>query len=543
MQGNTSNEAGTLNEKVELQPLLLESAAGTRPSFSSCVLAAPNEPETPDDFSQVLMHRSGSITLDVWLKEVTKCNIRYINGEGNTLLHFACDKGIDAVKKCVEMGADVNVRSTANETPLAWGLVNGDIKLVKVLLDADADCHLKIKGINFLHVAARSENQSMLFFLLRYKPELQAMLFDVSSSGFSVLHYATKFNYAICAQYLIEKFKLDVLKTDNANNVPMHIACNENSRETLYLLLKNNGKSQLNQVNERGQTPQDLATTKACAPVIKNYFNRENHMMWSAWDKCTNDAYRYGISQFFPKITAFFFISQAIAISHMWFCMSHYLSATSMAFLSLISVFTMCLYINLTRSNPGFIPKRKFSDIGEDFDRLLFEGSTKSICVSCGIVRPWRSKHSRELNRCVERFDHYCPWLGNVVGINNQFRFLLFAVLQPIAQGTYIRMVWHWIRSGDSYITWTGYLWGLFSAAEGTMMTFYGIFMTGNIVYLLSRNLTTNDQMNGFRYDWYTMKGRSRSNLFDMGILTNWYNLLSGNHNRHKAYKRGVGMV
>ena len=57
------------------------------------------EPETPDDFSQILMHRSRSITLETWLKEVTKCNIRYINAEGNTLLHFACDKGLDAVIK------------------------------------------------------------------------------------------------------------------------------------------------------------------------------------------------------------------------------------------------------------------------------------------------------------------------------------------------------------------------------------------------------------------------------------------------------------
>ena len=61
-------------------------------------------------------------------------------------------------------------------------------------------------------------------------------------------------------------------------------------------------------------------------------------------------------------------------------------------------------------------------------------------------------------------------------------------------------MVLYWIRCVDFYVTWTGYIWGLFSAGEGTMMTFYGIFMTGNVIYLLSRNLTTNDQMNGFRY-------------------------------------------
>ncbi|CAE7561264.1 PAT23 [Symbiodinium sp. CCMP2456] len=60
---------------------------------------------------------------------------------------------------------------------------------------------------------------------------------------------------------------------------------------------------------------------------------------------------------------------------------------------------------------------------------LVEQGDFKQVCVFCGIVRSMRSHHCKEQGRCVERMDHYCPWINNSVGLRNQRSFFLFIVV------------------------------------------------------------------------------------------------------------------
>ena len=97
---------------------------------------------------------------------------------------------------------------------------------------------LRIYGINFCHVAARSENPAMLYFLLRYRPEMTQLLLDGSDNGFTPLHYAAQHDKFITVQYLILQFGLDPMVKDNKGNTPLHIAVSKNARKSVSTLLR-----------------------------------------------------------------------------------------------------------------------------------------------------------------------------------------------------------------------------------------------------------------------------------------------------------------
>mmetsp|Transcript_39348 Transcript_39348/g.60148 ORF Transcript_39348/g.60148 Transcript_39348/m.60148 type:complete len:153 (+) Transcript_39348:362-820(+) len=54
-------------------------------------------------------------------------------------------------------------------------------------------------------------------------------------------------------------------------------------------------------------------------------------------------------------------------------------------------------------------------------------------CDKCGISKlPFRSKHCRDCNRCVRKYDHHCFWVGGCVGELNHRKFYGFIFLQTL---------------------------------------------------------------------------------------------------------------
>mmetsp|Transcript_114 Transcript_114/g.127 ORF Transcript_114/g.127 Transcript_114/m.127 type:complete len:254 (-) Transcript_114:250-1011(-) len=91
-------------------------------------------------------------------------------------------------------------------------------------------------------------------------------------------------------------------------------------------------------------------------------------------------------------------------------------------------------YIASCVKDPGYLKspsKASFLELLKTFDPTL-------LCADCEVIRTYRSRHCSICNRCVERFDHHCPWLNNCVGKRNHGHFLMFLLFAALTFFTVI---------------------------------------------------------------------------------------------------------
>ena len=87
---------------------------------------------------------------------------------------------------------------------------------------------------------------------------------------------------------------------------------------------------------------------------------------------------------------------------------------------------TMLSWFLVCHSDPGFLEK----DSRMDFPTLLETFCARGLCPECKVINTPRSFHCMACNKCVERFDHHCPWVKNCVGYNNYLRFFAYLIFQ-----------------------------------------------------------------------------------------------------------------
>ena len=118
------------------------------------------------------------------------------------------------------------------------------------------------------------------------------------------------------------------------------------------------------------------------------------------------------------------------------------------------------------RSDPGIIRTsqevkyRTLIQLAESdgFDPVLF-------CSSCLVRRPIRSKHCSVCDKCVSRFDHHCPWVGNCIGEKNHHFFIGYLILLSVLSVTTVWGCYIYLSSACPSAQEDGYWMTLKSAA------------------------------------------------------------------------------
>ncbi|CCK69719.1 palmitoyltransferase AKR1 KNAG_0C06230 [Huiozyma naganishii CBS 8797] len=89
------------------------------------------------------------------------------------------------------------------------------------------------------------------------------------------------------------------------------------------------------------------------------------------------------------------------------------------------------LFFQLVYSDPGVLePETDFNEIRNKISELLKIGKfdTKNFCIETWQRKPLRCKFSSFHSRLVLRFDHYCPWVYNDVGLLNHKKFMYYVM-------------------------------------------------------------------------------------------------------------------
>ena len=163
------------------------------------------------------------------------------------------------------------------------------------------------------------------------------------------------------------------------------------------------------------------------------------------------------------------------------------------------------------------------------------------VCFSCHLIRPLRAKHCAITDRCYERFDHHCPWVGTTICEGNHVRFLLFVALQAI-NGVCLAYLGSADAARGNGGGFGGAAWGLIVAApvsRGSLVLLWLLhalllpMLVAAQLRQMSFNLTTNERMGIAKYSHFRSirwvngalapifdnpfeRGSPAANLFDM---------------------------
>lgn len=116
----------------------------------------------------------------------------------------------------------------------------------------------------------------------------------------------------------------------------------------------------------------------------------------------------------------------------------------------------------------------------------------------------FRAKFCRETDNCVENFDHFCPWVGNVVGYRNYSYFVVFVSL-TIVLDVFVNFVcWYCIATnmddGSSDAFGDSAKDNIAAIVLIVFTLIIGLSLSPLFVYhcwLVSRNQTTNENIKG----------------------------------------------
>ncbi|KAK6945895.1 Ankyrin repeat [Dillenia turbinata] len=398
----------------------------------------------------------------------------------------------DIAQYIIEHGGAVNAVDNLRQTALHWAAVRGSIAAADVLLQNGAWIEASdANGYRAVHVAAQYGQTAFLNHIVaKYHADFDAP----DNDGRSPLHWAAYKGFADTIRLLLFR-DASQGRQDKEGCTPLHWAALTGNMEACTLLAHAGSKQNLMMKDNHGFTPAQLATDKGHRQVAFFLSNAQQAHGKSlddkiCWGKMQSVGYApillldYGVGPVFP----------------------------------LRLVHCLC---SIDVVDPGFIKRSTDKDTGSE-DPLLhidlnnssvWTGNWSQLCPTCKIIRPVRSKHCASCNRCVEQFDHHCPWISNCVGKRNKWDFFVFLCLGTITSLLGAIVSVQRIRTALPTSTEESWIYHVAYQHPGIIA-----FL---VVDSIARNITTNELANALRYGYLHGRDGRFHNPYNHGCRKN----------------------
>jgi len=160
---------------------------------------------------------------------------------------------------------------------------------------------------------------------------------------------------------------------------------------------------------------------------------------------------------------------------------------------------------------------------------------SRVFCSTCLIRKPVRSKHCSVCDRCIAKFDHHCPWIGNCVGASNHKYFMGYLYTLSLLMVYMVCGVYITIRDGcaaelQSTVDVADYFgvvkigcmcnpWVAFAGANAGFHFCWVFTLAICQTYQIScLAMTTNERMNAGRYTHFHKEATSSGHGHSHGM-------------------------